>query len=201
MISNIYTLTIFVVKFYFIVMLVLISISEFIIKGIYKIEENKNTLIIYLTLVNKIKNVFEFIFYPFFSFYLISIYFIYNLEWIIIFIGIIILFPFYRVTKNLKKEKGRFFNVPYRQIEISNFGILVNNELLVYDNEKNKIKIIAEQTPTSRSIYYRIHIANNYNSIELIKGVPDYQYKEIENKLVDFLTENGFNVTINMIKK
>lgn len=55
--------------------------------------------------------------------------------------------------------------------------------------------------PTSRSIYYGFYISSIYNTIEFIKPVPSYQYKEIENELIAFLTENGFNVTIKIIIK
>jgi hypothetical protein len=100
----------------------------------------------------------------------------------------------YDLIKNIKKKKYKYLNIPCVSIEILDIGILINDELLQYGEDKN-INIDIKERPTVRYIYYDFFISSIYSSVESIKSVPMYQYKEFESKLVDFFTKNGFKVS------
>jgi len=185
---------------YVVIILTLVFILEFIIKGAFRIDSNKYFFTVYCNSVDRFKNTFEFFFYPLFGIYLLIIYSTHKLEFIYAFIGIVVLLYYIRIVLKLKKNKGEYFNIPYRQLEIIDIGFLVNDKFLVHESEKERVELVIKKLSTSRSIYYSIEISNYYNSIEFIKPIPSYQYKEFLNKLTTFFSDNGIRVSVKEIE-
>ena len=190
---NMYWLTFKIALFYGIVMLVITSYFQFIQRGVFDFKVQKNKIKIYYKLSKRIRNVFDFFYSIFFILFLIYRYFCdENNYWFIAFSIIIFFHPLFLVV-NHRRNKGIFFN-PFRQIEVTNVGIVVNDELLVYDSQRDRVILIIKKLSTQRSIYYSISIANYYKSIEFIKPIPDYQFKEFIIKLQEFFGSNGIRV-------
>lgn len=186
---------------YAVVMFALIFILEIVLKKDYILILQGSTFLVYRNFIDRCKNIFEAIFYPLVSLYLILIYFIYNAGWVNIYVGIVVFLYFLRLVINIKKERGRFFNIPYRKILITNMGIVINDELLVYGIEKNKVIMVLKVVGTHRATYYSVNISNCYVSKEFIRPISQYQYQEFIKQLKSFFEGNGISVEIQEIEE
>jgi hypothetical protein len=106
---------------------------------------------------------------------------------------------YYGYINDFRKNKGRYFNVPYKNIEISATGILINNKLLQIGNDKNihiTVKVLPHIIAYRTQNNYIFYVSSIYSSVKFINLIPLSEYKTLENKLVDFFTKNGFSVSV-----